>query len=225
MLQTVEHETRGRPAWSIVWLHGLGADGNDFAPIVPQLLRPHWPSIRFVFPHARVRPVTINNGYPMRAWYDIVSQEIDKRADEAGVRESIGEVEALVARERDRGVPPSRQVLVGFSQGGAIALAAGLRRELGVAGIAALSTYLPLAPVTTAEMTAAGRATPVFMAHGSQDPVVPQALGLRSRDLLRSLQVQVQWRSYPMAHSVCAEEVADLGDWLDGLFGKPPERA
>ena len=218
MLQTIEHETRGKPAWSVIWLHGLGADGNDFAPIVPQLLRPEWPSIRFVFPNAKVRPVTINNGYMMRAWYDIVSQEIDKRADEAGVRDSVAEIDALIARERDRGVPASRIILVGFSQGGAIALACGLRREAGVAGIAALSTYLPLAQATTTEITAAGRATPVFMAHGAQDPVVPQALGQRSREALQAMAVAVEWHSYPMPHSVCPAEIKDLGDWLDARF-------
>lgn len=218
MLQTVEHETRPRPAWSIVWLHGLGADGNDFAPIVPELVREGWPGIRFVFPHAKVRPVTINGGVPMRAWYDIVSLQIDQRADEAGVRDSIREVEALISRERDRGVPAERTILAGFSQGGAIALAAALRREKGLAGVVALSTYLPLANVTKDESTAAGRATPVFMAHGSQDPMVPQALGQRSREALQSLGVAVEWHSYPMPHSVCAEEVRDLGDWLSRRF-------
>ncbi len=219
MLQTVEHETRARPAWSIIWLHGLGADGNDFAPIVPELVRNDWPNLRFVFPHAKVRPVTINGGVPMRAWYDIVSQSIDQRADETGVRESIAEVDALIARERDRGVPASRVILIGFSQGGAIALANGLRREAGLAGIAALSTYLPLAAQTTNEITAAGRATPVFMAHGAQDPVVSQTLGQRSRVAMEALGVNVQWHSYPMQHSVCAEEVSDLGDWLSVRFG------
>lgn len=219
MLQTVEHETRARPAWSIIWLHGLGADGNDFAPIVPELVRDGWPNLRFVFPHAKVRPVTINGGVPMRAWYDIVSQSIDQRADESGVRESVAEVDALIARERDRGVPASRVILVGFSQGGAIALSNGLRREAGLAGIAALSTYLPLAAQTANEITAAGRATPVFMAHGAQDPVVPQALGQRGRAAMEALGVNVQWHSYPMQHSVCAEEVNDLGDWLTVRFG------
>lgn len=218
MLQTVEHETRPRPAWSIVWLHGLGADGNDFAPIVPELVREGWPGIRFVFPHAKVRPVTINGGVPMRAWYDIVSLQIDQRADESGVRDSIREVEALIARERDRGVPAERTILAGFSQGGAIALATALRREKGLAGVVALSTYLPLANVTKDESTTAGRATPVFMAHGSQDPMVPQALGQRSREALQSLGVGVEWHSYPMPHSVCAEEIRDLGDWLSRRF-------
>jgi phospholipase/carboxylesterase len=218
MLETVEQLTRARPAWSILWLHGLGADGHDFAPIVPELLRPEWPAIRFVFPHAKVRPVTINGGVPMRAWYDIVSQSIDQRADEAGLRDSIAEVDALITRERDRGVPPSRQILIGFSQGGAVALGTGLRREAGVAGIASLSAYLPLAAQTTSEITAAGRATPVFLAHGAQDPVVPQSLGTRSRAALETLGVKVQWQSYPMGHSVCAEEIRDLGDWLTLRF-------
>jgi len=218
MLETVEQTTRAKPVWSIIWLHGLGADGHDFAPIVPELLRPDWPGIRFVFPHAIVRPVTINGGVPMRAWYDISSQSIEQRADQIGLRESIGEVDALIGRERDRGIPPSRVILVGFSQGGAVALATGLRREAGVAGIASLSAYLPLAAETSAEMTPAGKATPVFLGHGTQDPVVPLTLGTRSRSALESLGIAVEWHTYPMAHSVCAEEVRHLGDWLTVRF-------
>jgi phospholipase/carboxylesterase len=218
MLETVEQSTRPRVAWSVLWLHGLGADGHDFAPIVPELLRPDWPGIRFVFPHAPVRPVTINGGAPMRAWYDIRNLSVEDRADEAGVRESIAEVDALIARERDRGVPPQRLLLVGFSQGGALALASGLRREAPVAGIAALSAYLPLASSTAAEMTAGGKATPVFMAHGTQDPVVAPAWGSRSRDALQALGVQVDWRTYPMPHSVHPQEVRDLGDWMEARF-------
>lgn len=218
MLETVEQTTRARPVWTILWLHGLGADGHDFAPIVPELVRSDWPAIRFVFPHAKVRPVTINGGVPMRAWYDIVSSSIDQRADEAGLRDSIAEVDALIARERDRGVPPSRVILVGFSQGGAVALACGLRREAAVAGIASLSGYLPMAAHTASEITAAGKATPVFLGHGSQDPVVPESLGKRSRVALEALGVKVQWQSYPMPHSVCADEVRDLGDWLTVRF-------
>ena len=214
LLETVERETGPAPRWSIVWLHGLGADGHDFAPIVPELVQPGWPAIRFVFPHAPVRPVTINNGVRMRAWYDIRDLSLDQRADETGVRESITQVEALVARENERGVPNERILLAGFSQGGAIALAAGLRREAGLAGVVALSTYLPMASLTEAEATAAGKRTPVFMAHGGHDPVVPEGLGARSRDLMRSLGVAVDWHSYPMPHSVCAEEIRDLADWL-----------
>jgi phospholipase/carboxylesterase len=218
MLETVEHATRPRVAWSVIWLHGLGADGHDFAPIVPELVRPDWPGIRFVFPHAPVRPVTINNGMPMRAWYDIRSLATDDRADEAGLRESIAAVDALIARERDRGVPPARQLLVGFSMGGALALASGLRREAPVAGIAALSAYLPLGAKTAAELTPGGKGTPVFMAHGLQDPVIAPALGSRSRDALQALGVTVAWHAYPMPHSVCADEVRELGDWMADRF-------
>lgn len=218
MLESVERQTRPKPAWSVIWLHGLGADGHDFMPTVPELLRAEWPGIRFVFPHAPVRKVTINGGAAMRAWYDISSASFENRADEVGLRESIGEIDALIGRERDRGVPPARVLLIGFSQGGAVALAAGLRREAGVAGIASLSAYLPLAAHTAAEITSAGRATPVFLAHGAQDPVVPQSLGLRSRSALEALKVPVHWHSYPMGHQVCAQEIADLGDWMTLRF-------
>jgi phospholipase/carboxylesterase len=218
LLETVEHLTGPEPRWSIVWLHGLGADGNDFAPIVPELIRPGWPQLRFVFPHAPVRAVTINNGARMRAWYDIRNFDFDQRADEAGVRESISQVETLIAREAERGVPPERIILAGFSQGGAIALAAGLRREAALGGILALSTYLPMASTTAAEATRAGLATPVFMAHGQLDPVVPQTLGERSRDALRALGMHIDWHSYAMPHSVCAEEIRDVGDWLQRRF-------
>jgi len=220
MLETVEQTTRPRVAWSVLWLHGLGADGHDFAPIVPELVRPDWPGIRFVFPHAPVRPVTINGGVPMRAWYDIKSLSADDRADEQGVRESMREVDALIARERDRGVPAERLLLVGFSQGGAMALASGLRRESPVAGIAALSAYLPLGSKTAEELTPGGKATPVFMAHGTQDPVVVPAWGSRSRDAMKELGVQVEWRTYPMPHSVHPQEVRDLGDWMEARFAQ-----
>jgi phospholipase/carboxylesterase len=220
LLETVEHQTGPEPRWSILWLHGLGADGHDFAPIVPELLRPGWPELRFVFPHAPVRAVTINNGARMRAWYDIRNFDFDQRADETGVRESIAQVEALIAREGERGVPPQRVVLAGFSQGGAIALAAAVRREAALGGIVALSTYLPLASTTAGEATRAGLATPVFMAHGQLDPVVPEALGLRSRDALKTLGMAIDWRSYAMPHSVCAEEIRDLGDWLQQRFSQ-----
>ena len=218
MLETVEQQTRPKPAWSVLWLHGLGADGHDFAPIVPELLRPDWPGIRFVFPHAPVRPVTINNGLPMRAWYDIRNLSIEQRADEDGLRASVAEVDALIARERDRGVPASRLLLVGFSQGGALALASGLRRESAVAGIACLSGYLPMAERTATELTPAGRATPVFLGHGRQDPVVAIGLGTRTRAALEGWKLPVTWRDYPMAHSVCADEVRDLGDWMTLRF-------
>jgi phospholipase/carboxylesterase len=215
ILETHELETGPHPAISIIWLHGLGADGFDFAPIVPELVRSSWPAIRFVFPHAPVRAVTINNGARMRAWYDIKSFDFNQRADEAGVRESMMQIEALIARELERGIPASRIFLVGFSQGGAIALATGLRRESGLAGIIALSTYLPMPDVTANEMTSAGKNTPIFFAHGSGDPVIPVAIGKASYFALTKMGVKTRWQEYPMQHAVCAEEIADIAAWLE----------
>ena len=219
LLETIETTTGAKPVFSVIWLHGLGADGYDFAPIVPELVRREWPALRFVFPHAPVMPITINNGHAMRAWYDIVSLDFSKvREDAAGVRRAIAEVEALIARERDRGVPPNRVILAGFSQGGAIALATGLRREAPLLGLVALSTYLPLAAETPAEATPAGLATPLFMAHGTQDPVVPLVAGQKSAEALKGLGMDATLRRYPMPHSVCAEEIRDLGDWMTQRF-------
>jgi len=220
LLETHEIETGPHPSISVIWLHGLGADGFDFAPIVPELIRPGWPAIRFVFPHAPVRAVTINNGFRMRAWYDIKSFDFKQRADETGVRESMAQVDTLIARENERGVTASRIFLIGFSQGGAVALANGLRREAGLAGIVALSTYLPMADTIANEMTQAGKHTPVFFAHGSGDPVIPVAIGKASHDALAQLGVSSQWHDYPMQHAVCAEEISDLADWLDQGIGK-----
>ena len=214
MLETIERETGPSPRYSVIWLHGLGADGGDFVPILPELVRPAWPAIRFVFPHAPVRPVTINNGVPMRAWYDIREADLANRADEAGVAASVEQVEALVAREAQRGVPASRVFLAGFSQGGAVTLAAGLRRSEPLAGLVALSTYVPAAQTAAAALAAGANAQPVFMAHGTQDPVVPLRAGEQSAALLRDLGFAVDWHAYPMPHSVCLEEIRDLGDWL-----------
>jgi phospholipase/carboxylesterase len=214
LLDCVEKQTGPAPTWSVIWLHGLGADGNDFAPFVPHLVRPGWPALRFVFPHAPVRAVTVNAGMRMRAWYDIVGFDLSNRADEAGVRESVVQVEALIAREAKRGIPPARIVLAGFSQGGAIALATGLRQAQPLAGLVALSAYLPMAESSAAESTAAARTTPLFMGHGSLDPVVPEKLGLSSRDALLALGMSVEWHSYPMAHQVCMPEVEALTRWL-----------
>ena len=218
LLETVEEETGPNPQWSVLWLHGLGADGHDFAPLVPELVRPGWPALRFVFPHAPVQPVTINNGMRMRAWYDIKDFDLANRADAAGVEASIVQVGALLDREHARGIPASRTFLAGFSQGGAIALAAGLRRATPLAGVIALSTYLPLGPRTVESLGQAATAQPVFIAHGSADPVVPFAAGERSAALLRQHDIAVDWHAYPMAHQVCAEEIADLGDWMDARF-------
>lgn len=215
MLETIEIETRPAPTYSVIWLHGLGADGHDFEPIVPELVRPNWPGIRFTFPHAPVRPVTVNGGVRMRAWYDILGMEIAQRQDEAGVRQSIEQVQALLDRETARGIPPEKQFLAGFSQGGAITLALTVRRQLPLAGAIALSTYLPIANNLAAELGAAARSIPVFMGHGAMDPVVPQGLGLMSRGSLTQLGLNVTWHSYPMPHSVCAEEISHIADWIE----------
>jgi phospholipase/carboxylesterase len=223
LLETVEEDTGPDPRWTVLWLHGLGADGHDFAPLVPELVRPGWPALRFVFPHAPVRAVTINAGMRMRAWYDIRSLgedgiDLGQRADGEGVEASITQVGALLDREHARGVPSSRILLAGFSQGGAIALAAALRRREPLAGVVALSTYLPLGEHSFATMAEAATRQPVFMAHGSADPVVPFAAGQRSAERLRAHGFDVDWHAYPMAHQVCAQEVVDLGRWLEARF-------
>jgi len=213
LLDAIEIETAPNPAASVIWLHGLGADGNDFVPIVGELELPDVP-IRFVFPHAPMQPVTINNGMVMRAWYDIPGADLARREDERGVRASQTLVEALIAREKARGTPARRIVLAGFSQGGAIALQTGLRHPERLAGIMALSTYVPLAESLEAEAHAANRGLPIFMAHGLYDPIVPIAAARRSRDLLQSLGYVVEWHEYPMPHSVAPQELDDIGAWL-----------
>ena len=227
LLETIEHETAASPQYTVLWLHGLGADGNDFAPIVPELVRRDWPALRFVFPHAPVRAVTINGGARMRAWYDIRDVSFADhggagRADDAGVDESVAQVEALIAREVANGTPASRIFLAGFSQGGAIALAAGVRRREPLAGLIGLSTYLPAANEATQVLVARANTQPVFMAHGIQDPVVPYGAGELSAARMRELGFSVEWHRYPMPHSVCAEEIRDLGDWMSGRFAAAP---
>jgi phospholipase/carboxylesterase len=202
----------------VIWLHGLGADGHDFEPLVPQLLRSGWPALRFVFPHAAIRPISLNNGLPMRGWYDIAGFDLSQRQDETGVRASITEVEALIEREVARGIAADRVVLAGFSQGGAVALAAGLRHARKLAAIVALSTYLPVAEAIGRERSEANASIPIFMAHGAFDPVVPKVLGERSRDRLRGWGYSVAWHDYPMAHQVCPQEIADLADFLAGVW-------
>jgi len=209
----IEVETAPNPTTSVIWLHGLGADGSDFLPIVEALELPAAP-IRFVFPHAPMRPVTINGGYVMRAWYDILSQDLARREDEAGVRASQRLVEALIAREEARGVTTARIVLAGFSQGGAISLQTGLRHPTSLAGILALSTYVPIPDRLAAEASDANRGIPIFMAHGTQDPIIALSHARRSRDLLGALGYAVEWHEYPMPHAVAPEEIADIGAWL-----------
>jgi phospholipase/carboxylesterase len=212
-LETLEIETGRAPRSSVIWLHGLGADGHDFEPIVGELTLPAQP-IRFVFPHAPMQPVTINGGMVMRAWYDIVSEDLSRREDAAGVRASQQLLETLVAREMARGSPAARIVLAGFSQGGAIALQTGLRYAERLAGIMALSTYLPIADSLPAEAHAANRDVPIFYAHGTQDPIIPMSRAERSRELLTESGYSVEWHPYAMPHAVCAQEIHDIGDWL-----------
>jgi phospholipase/carboxylesterase len=217
LLDAIEIETGKNPAASVIWLHGLGADGNDFAPIVPELRLPK-AAIRFVFPHAPVQPVTINGGMRMRAWYDITDGAI-RREDERGVRASQVLIETLIAREKKRGTKAERLVLAGFSQGGAIALHTSLRHPERIAGIMALSTYVPVAEKLSAEASAANRHVPIFMAHGTHDPVIPLVRAEQSRGLLESLGYPVEWHEYGMPHSVCPEELADIGTWLGKVLG------
>jgi phospholipase/carboxylesterase len=217
LLEAIEVETGRNPAAAVVWLHGLGADGNDFVPIVNELDLAGAPAIRFVFPHAPVRPVTINNGMMMRAWYDVLFGDLEgssKRADERGVRESQAQVEALIEREAGRGIAPEKIVLAGFSQGGAVTLQTGLRYSKKLAGLMALSTYLPLAESLPKEAAPANRQTPIFMAHGAYDGVIPLVMGAGSMTLLTGMGHPVEWRQYPMQHSVCPQEIEDIGAWL-----------
>jgi phospholipase/carboxylesterase len=217
-LPCIEHDTAPNPSAAIVVLHGLGADGNDFVPFIEELRWPGMPALHWVFPHAPMRPVTINGGYVMRAWYDILGTELVRVEDEAGLRHSIGLVHELLDGIVARGIAAERIVLAGFSQGCAMTLLAGLRYPQRLAGLAGMSGYLPLAASTATERHAANAATPIFLAHGSQDPVVPQARGIASRDTLQSLGYAVQWHSYPMPHSVCAEEVADLQGFVQAVL-------
>lgn len=219
VLETVERETAPEPTASVVWLHGLGADGYDFDPIVPQLRLPGGPEVRYVFPHAPVQPVTINGGMAMRAWYDIVDLRAGAPQDGPGIRRSAAAVTALVEREIGRGIPASRIVLAGFSQGGAVALHAGLRFPERLAGLVGLSTYLPLPDSLEAEASAANRDAPVFMAHGTLDPVVPAMAGRSSAQFLASRGYAVEFRQYVMPHSVCPEEIEDIRRWLGQALG------
>lgn len=204
----------GPAAAAVIWLHGLGADGFDFVPIVDELRLPATLPVRFVFPHAAPRPVTINNGYVMRAWYDIKGFGPERAEDDAGIRESEGIVQRYIEQEIAQGIPASKIVIAGFSQGGAIALQTALRHQQRLAGVMALSTYLPLAASLAAEASAANRDVPILMCHGVHDPVVPVQMGEASRNALQALDYRIEWRTYPMEHSVCMEEVLDLSTWL-----------
>lgn len=212
LLPCVEIETGAQPQAAIIWLHGLGADGHDFEPLVPELKLEQ--AVRFVFPHAPVRPVTLNGGWPMRAWFDIIALDRETQRDLHGTEESRRAVEALIAREIARGIPASRIILAGFSQGGALALHTGLRYPEKLAGIIGLSTFLHTFDSLDTEAAPANRGTPIFMAHGSEDAVVVPARGLETRDRLQAMGYAIDWHDYPMPHAVYPDEIADLRDWL-----------
>ncbi len=219
-LTTIEIETAPNPRATVLLMHGLGADGNDFVPIAKELDLSGVGPVRFVFPNAPQIPVTINGGMRMPAWYDILGADLAKREDEAGLRASRDALEQLLAREKERGIPAERIVIAGFSQGCAMALLTGLRHAERLAGIVALSGYLPLAATTAAERHSANLHTPIFMGHGQQDGVVLHSRASASHDALRALGYSVDWHEYPMAHSVCMEEIGDLNQWLNRVLAQ-----
>jgi phospholipase/carboxylesterase len=214
--QSVEVETGSEPSASVIWLHGLGADGHDFEPIVPELRLPATLPVRFVFPHAPVRPVTLNGGMAMRAWYDIISLDRSGPVDTDGINDSSEMLEGLVAREQQRGIDPGRIVLAGFSQGGAIAINTVLRSRGALAGLMALSTWLPLPGAL--QGGGLDTTTPVFMAHGQFDPMIPMQYGRSAADALVGAGFEVDWHDYPMAHAVCPQEIDDIRSWLVGVL-------
>lgn len=216
-LETLEVQSGEPVTASVIWLHGLGADGHDFQPIVPELRLDNSPGVRFIFPHAPQRPVTINGNMVMRAWFDIKSLNRSEE-DQDGIRQSEALIQGLIQRENQRGVPTNRIVLAGFSQGGAITLQCGLRYPETLAGLMCLSCYLPLLNTVAAERSPANQETPIFLAHGQFDPVLPMAMGEEARKTLEALDYKVQWRTYPMPHSVCPEQIVDIGQWLKNLL-------
>jgi len=217
-LACIEINPKTAPTHSIIWLHGLGADGHDFAPMVPELKLPSALSVRFVFPHAPLRPVTINNGYVMRAWYDIVSMNMDQRVDKLGMDESVLNLRQLINNELDLGIPLNKIILAGFSQGSVIALMTGLGLEHALGGILFLSGYFPFAQETLSQMNPEVLKTPIFIAHGTEDTVVPYQAGLGSMDLLKRAGFDVTWHSYKMGHSVCPQEIQDISVWMQKVL-------
>lgn len=218
LLPAVEYETGPDPHHAIIWMHGLGADGHDFVPVMHQLQLPPSMSLRFVFPHAPSRPVSINHGFVMPAWYDITSPDLGSGEDAVGIHQSQQQIDALIGREKARGIAASHIILAGFSQGGVMALHTGLRYPEKLAGILALSCYLPLAATLDTEKSPANQTTPVFLAHGTSDPVVPLRAASAARQTLLDLQYPVEWHEYAMAHSVCTQEISDISRWLQHIL-------
>jgi len=220
LLEFIEIETAENIEYSVIWLHGLGASGHDFEPLVPELKFPQRPGVRFIFPHAPIRPITVNGGASMRAWYDIDSLDFDSRQqDDDGIAQSVGEVSDLIDNEISRGIPAANILLAGFSQGGAIALQAGLTLDKPIAGIVALSTYLPMQQDAVDNIAADKLTTPIFMAHGAVDDVIPVSIATASRDMLTARGAALEWHQYDIPHSVSMEEVEDLSAWFKRLFG------
>lgn len=223
LLEQVEIVTGPAPTASVIWMHGLGADGYDFVPIVKEIEVNTLPGlsggVRFIFPHAPTRPVTINNGMVMRAWYDIKMIDLVRQEDDEGLRASQAEIEKLIAREVERGIPARRIILAGFSQGGAVTLQTGLRHAARLGGLMVLSSYLPLAGTVKAEASAANRDVPIIMVHGSGDPVINISRATASREQLKELGYQIEWHEYPMEHSVCQEEIQAVRVWLGKVLG------
>lgn len=218
LLETIQIETAPHPTASVIWMHGLGADGSDFVPIVRELDLTGCPPIRFVFPHAPTMPVTINGGYVMRAWYDILGTDLSRREDEQGLRKSQAAIERLIDQEKSRGIAADRIVLAGFSQGCAMTLQTGLRHPEKLAGLLCLSGYVPLHTTLAEERHPVNQNTPIFMAHGRGDQVIPIDRAEKSRDVLRALGYTVEWHEYMMQHSVCLEEVDDISKWLQRVL-------
>lgn len=221
MLDYIERELGADPKFTVIWLHGLGADGHDFEPIVPELNLPIGLGIRFIFPHAPLQPVTINGGMVMRAWYDIRSMEIVREIDEAGIERSAAHVRALIEQEIGRGIDSEHILLAGFSQGGAIALHTGLLVGRSLMGILALSSYVPLMQTVSGQKGELNQSIPIFMGHGTHDPIVPIQLGQQSYENLTAQGYQVEWHTYPMEHSVSIEEIRDAGSWISRLMQAP----
>lgn len=218
LLDCIETETGPDPTHAVIWLHGLGADGSDFAPLVPQLQPSNKPAIRFVFPHAPVRPITVNNGFVMRAWYDIFSPDLIRREDEQGIRASQQAIEALIARENSRGIPTEKIVLAGFSQGCALTLHTGLRLNQKLAAMIGLSGYLPLADSLANERDPANQNTPIFLAHGTIDPMVNLSRAQATRRILTDLGYPITWETYVMPHAVCPQEIVDITHFLQQVL-------
>ncbi|MCX7176098.1 MAG: carboxylesterase [Proteobacteria bacterium] len=215
LLPAIEVETSDAPRFSVIWMHGLGADGSDFESVVPEFGLERGPGVRFVFPHAPHMPVTCNGGYVMRAWYDIISLDsANREVDEAGIVQSRLAIRRLIAQENERGIPCSHIFLAGFSQGGAVAYTTALTHPEPLAGVIALSTYIPIPRLLEEEATDANKAVPIFAAHGSEDDVVSPELGIRARDFLKRHGYRVEWHEYPMPHAVCLEEIQAIGRWL-----------